>query len=115
MSSAEYLERVKDSADAIHYAYTHGSSVEAFKLFADSRGPVRSQLRKRHRTTYQALNVRRVWYDLDPLASDLWVVEGPPGYDLADIDPDNLPSTFRWVDATEWREQHANRIVLCVD
>lgn len=41
-------------------------------------------------------------YDLDVVASDLWAVAGPHGYDVHAIDPDNLPPGFRWVDAEEW-------------
>ena len=47
-----------------------------------------------------------VWYDLDPQASELWVVEGPAGWDVEELDPDNLPDGFRWVTAQEWEERH---------
>jgi hypothetical protein len=47
-----------------------------------------------------------VWYDLDPHASDLWVVAGPHGHDPATIDPDNLPDGFRWVSEDEWEKYH---------
>lgn len=40
-------------------------------------------------------------YDLDPLASDLWVVAGPDGH-IGPIDPDDLPENFRWVTEQEW-------------
>lgn len=43
-----------------------------------------------------------VTYDLDPLASENWIVAGPPGWLIADIDPDDLPDGFRWVDDEEW-------------
>jgi hypothetical protein len=43
-------------------------------------------------------------YDLDPNASELWVVAGPSGYDEKAIDPDNLPEGFRWVDSDEWED-----------
>lgn len=39
-------------------------------------------------------------YDLDPSASDLWVVAGPDTDDK--IDPDDLPTGFRWVTGEEW-------------
>lgn len=39
-------------------------------------------------------------YDLDPSASDLWVVAGPDTDDK--IDPDDLPAGFRWVTGEEW-------------
>lgn len=42
------------------------------------------------------------WYDLDPGASELWVVEGPVGIDPKSIDPDHLPPGFRWVSNEEW-------------
>lgn len=41
-------------------------------------------------------------YDLDPNASELWAVAGPEGYDVSQIDPDNLPPGFRWVTEDEW-------------
>ena len=41
-------------------------------------------------------------YDLDVMASELWAVAGPYGYDVHAIDPDNLPPGFRWVDNEEW-------------
>lgn len=44
------------------------------------------------------------YYDLDPHASELWVVAGPPGYDVDDLDPDNLPEGFRWVEDGEWQD-----------
>ena len=43
-------------------------------------------------------------YDLDPQASELWVVAGPEGYQISDIDPENLPDGFRWVSENEWQE-----------
>jgi hypothetical protein len=45
-----------------------------------------------------------VVYDLDPQASELWVVAGPDGVDPATIDPDALPAGCRWVDDEEWEE-----------
>lgn len=45
------------------------------------------------------------WYDLDPRASELWVVEGPRGFKIEDIDPDNLPDGFRWVGEDEWEQE----------
>lgn len=41
-------------------------------------------------------------YDLDPHAAALWAVAGPPGFDPAKIDPDDLPDGFRWVEGVEW-------------
>ena len=41
-------------------------------------------------------------YDLDPGASELWAVAGPPDVDPMTIDPDDLPNGFRWVDDAEW-------------
>lgn len=45
---------------------------------------------------------KTTWYDLDPGASELWVVEGPVGIDPKSIDPDHLPPGFRWVSNEEW-------------
>jgi hypothetical protein len=47
------------------------------------------------------------WYDLDPLERQLWVVEGPAGYRLEDLDPSDLPPGFRWIDADEWHERRS--------
>ena len=43
-------------------------------------------------------------YDIDPLASELWVVAGPDGFQIEDIDPDCLPDGFRCVETKEWQE-----------
>ena len=43
-------------------------------------------------------------YDLDPEASELWVVAGPAGYEASAIDADDLPEGFRWVTAEEWSQ-----------
>lgn len=43
-------------------------------------------------------------YDLDPNASELWVVAGPSGFDPCTIDPECLPKGFRWVTSDEWEE-----------
>jgi hypothetical protein len=43
-------------------------------------------------------------YDLDPQASELWVVAGPAGIDPASIDPDDLPDGCRWVNGDEWEQ-----------
>ena len=43
-------------------------------------------------------------YDIDPLASELWVVAGPSGWKITEIDPDDLPDGFRWVETKEWQE-----------
>lgn len=51
-------------------------------------------------------------YDLDPLASELWVVEGPEGYDVYEIDPDCLPEGFRWIDDDEWSERNQDPIII---
>jgi len=43
-------------------------------------------------------------YDLDPQASELWVVAG---LDIARpelIDPDDLPEGFRWITNEEWEQ-----------
>lgn len=47
-----------------------------------------------------------VWYDLDPRASELWVVEGPDGLDPNAIDPDALPEGCRWIGGAEWQAWH---------
>lgn len=52
------------------------------------------------KTTKDGLTI----YDLDPQASELWVVAGPAGIDPKTIDTDNLPDGFRWVEAEEWEE-----------
>ena len=43
-------------------------------------------------------------YDLNPQASELWAVAGPDGWQdrISDIDPDDLPDGFRWVEDAEW-------------
>ena len=41
-------------------------------------------------------------YDLDPQSAELWAVAGPAGVDPATIDPDSLPSGFRWLSDDEW-------------
>jgi hypothetical protein len=43
-------------------------------------------------------------YDLEPLASELWIVAGPPGHKIAEINPDDLPPGFRWVEEDEWAD-----------
>ena len=43
-----------------------------------------------------------VVYDIDPFASELWIVAGPEGYNPDDLDPNNLPEGFRWIDIGEW-------------
>lgn len=49
-------------------------------------------------------------YDLDPKASELWVVAGPDVVDPRTIDPDALPLEWRWVENDEWqRIQEASR------
>lgn len=48
-------------------------------------------------------------YDLDPNASELWVVAGPAGYDVSTINADCLPEGFRWVDDSEWAELQNDR------
>jgi hypothetical protein len=50
------------------------------------------------RTTIDGLTI----YDLLPQASELWVVAGPAGYDPKEIDMENLPEGFRWVESDEW-------------
>lgn len=40
-------------------------------------------------------------YDINPF-SEVWVIAGPEGYDVKDIDPHNLPEGFRWVNVSEW-------------
>ena len=53
-------------------------------------------------------------YDLDPLASDLWVVAGPDGH-TEQIDTDNLPDGFRWVTNEEWAslQDDPPRVEVC--
>lgn len=41
-------------------------------------------------------------YDLDPFDGQLWVAEGPAGYQPEELDPQELPQGFRWVDTEEW-------------
>lgn len=53
-----------------------------------------------------------VWYDLDPRAGELWVVAGPAGYDVADLDPDELPEGFRWVTDEEWAAKADGQVVV---
>ena len=56
------------------------------------------------KTTKDGLTI----YDLDPQASELWVVAGPAGVDPNTIDTDNLQDGFRWVEAEEWAELQGN-------
>ena len=44
-------------------------------------------------------------YDIDPNAAELWAVAGPDGF-VGEIDPDDLPEGFRWVDGLEWEALH---------
>jgi len=53
------------------------------------------------KTEYTTRDGLRV-YDLSPLTSELWTVAGPDGVDSTTIDPDALPSGFRWIDDQEW-------------
>ena len=53
-----------------------------------------------------------VWYDLDPKSGELWVVAGPAGYDVADLDPDELPEGFRWVTDEEWAAKADGQAVV---
>jgi len=46
-------------------------------------------------------------YDIDPSSSELWVVAGPAGYKVSQIDADDLPEGFRWVTNEEWEELQA--------
>jgi|688.fasta_scaffold00823_9 hypothetical protein len=55
------------------------------------------------RTTIDGLTI----YDLAPQASRLWVVAGPAGHYVANIDEANLPEGFRWVTEKEWEELQA--------
>jgi hypothetical protein len=48
-------------------------------------------------------------YDLDPAASQLWVVAGPDGWKVEDINPDSLPDGFRWVSDEEWQFANSRR------
>lgn len=52
------------------------------------------------KTTKDGLTI----YDLEPLSSELLVVAGPAGYDVSEIDSENLPAGFRWVDDDEWAD-----------
>jgi hypothetical protein len=52
-------------------------------------------------TDYTTTDGLRV-YDLDPQAGDLWAVAGPDGHDPREIDVDDLPQGWRWVDEDEW-------------
>lgn len=66
---------------------------------------------------WSVLNDGLAWYDLDPYAADLWVFEGPDGYNVDELDPDNLPesqigvSDFRMITDEEW-ENHHQRIKI---
>ena len=53
------------------------------------------------------------WYDLDPKASELWVVEGTRGQDKRTIDPDHLPDGFRWVSNEEWEANPEKQSKCC--
>lgn len=56
-----------------------------------------------------------VVYDLAPQAAELWAVAGPDGF-AGEIDPDNLPEGFRWVDGWEWETLHeADYSEVCID
>ena len=56
----------------------------------------------------------RCWYDLDPQASVLYVVDGPEGYPIEKIDYDNLPDGFYYVtdDRWEWFNAYAKKVLL---
>jgi len=69
--------------------WTHDEWISGYKEFKGT-----------YKTTKDGLRV----YDLDPKASELWAVAGPAGYKISDIDPDKLPTGFRWVTNTEWSE-----------
>jgi len=55
-----------------------------------------------------------VWYDLDPLAGELWVVEGPDGHDPDKLNPDDLPDGFRWLEDGEWAARHQTMTIRVV-
>lgn len=59
----------------------------------------------------------RCWYDIDPLASVLYAVEGPEGYKIEDIDFDNLPDDFEYVsdDRWEWFARYTHIVSLFPD
>jgi hypothetical protein len=59
--------------------------------------------KKAVKTRYESSDDLTV-YDLDPNASELWVVAGPDGHDACTIDPDNLPDGFRWITDQEWED-----------
>lgn len=52
------------------------------------------------------------WYDLDLIVNELWIVEGPEGYDINSIDPHNLPDGFRWISEAEFNNKAENREIL---
>ena len=53
------------------------------------------------KTKYRTVSDNLAIYDLDPQASELWVVAGPDGF-VGEIDPGDLPDGFRWVTGEEW-------------
>jgi len=50
--------------------------------------------------------MKKVWYDLCPLAIDFMIVEGPEGYKIDEIDPDQLPLGFRMISQEEFNWMH---------
>ena len=45
-----------------------------------------------------------VIYDLEPNSSALWAIAGPVGIDPRYVNPDELPSSCRWLGADEWED-----------
>jgi hypothetical protein len=48
--------------------------------------------------------IEKVWYDLNPFG-ELCVVEGAPGHDICELDPEDLPPGFRRISVEEWERE----------
>lgn len=65
--------------------------------------------------------MERIWYDVVPLASDLWVLEGPQGGSrllrtwAREKGFDAIPEGYRWVTDEEWEREHDKRTIVAID
>jgi hypothetical protein len=57
------------------------------------------------------------WYDIDPKASDLWVIEGPADWTLEEVNravraTGDPPPGGRWVSDYEWETYHGKMEIV---
>jgi hypothetical protein len=61
----------------------------------------------------------KVWYDIDPMAGDLWVIEGPEGADIEKLKMlifcGGFPNAFRWVEEEEWEANEQQKRIIVLD